>query len=485
MAELPLSDAFLNGCCRPRRLVACALAALLSGCPLRPPPPTAEVVGKALPEGTSIPPKWSASPSTSPVTDDWLASFHDPGLDAVVAEAIAHNLDLRQAAARVEEARQTVVVVGSQLWPQVGVNIGGHRTGFRVKGKDETTSSNQEYIGISWELDLWGRMRSERAAAQQQFEATALDYAFARQSLAATTAKSWYLAIETRQLLALAEENVGVYQKLLDLVKLRRAAGKVADLDVAEASASLDAAQSQLRAAQGAYSQARRSLELLVGRYPAAEIEVAQSFAPVPPPVGPGLPSELLERRPDVIAAERQVLVSFRTKEAANLALLPSFSFTLEGGRLSDNVLSVLELNPWLYHGGIGMDIPIWTGGRLLAQIKIATAEEEQAVAAYGSAVLSAFDEVESGLTDVDLFAQRLRYEEEGLTQRTEAVRIAELQYQAGRSDLLSVLELQTFQIENHVNVIKLRNAALANLIDLHLAVGGSFDTVPTTAIAP
>jgi len=468
-----------------RLLVSCALAVLLSGCPLRPPPPTTEVVGKALPQGTSIPPTWSASPSTSPVTGDWLASFHDPGLDAVVAEAIAHNLDLRQAAARVEEARQTVVVVGSQLWPQVGVNIGGHRTGFKVKGKSDTTNSNQEYLGIDWEIDLWGRLRSERAAAQQQFEATDLDYAFARQSLAATTAKSWYLAIETRQLLALAEENVGVYQKLLDLVKQRRAAGKVADLDVAEASASLDAAQSQLEAAQGAYSQARRSLELLVGRYPAAEIEVAQSFAPVPPPVGLGLPSELLERRPDVIAAERQVLATFRTKEAANLALLPSFSLTLEGGRLSNNVLSLLQINPWLYHGGIGMDIPIWTGGRLLAQIKIATAEEEQAVAAYGSVVLSAFDEVESTLTNGDLFAQRLRYDEDALAARTEAVRIAKVRYQAGAIDLLSVLELQGVQIETHENVIKLRNAELANFIDLHLALGGSFDAAPAAVVSP
>src|SRR5262249_23069928 len=237
--------------------------------------------------------------------------------------------------------------------------------------------------------------------------------------------------------------------------------------------------------AEAAYSQARRSLELLLGRYPAAEIEVAQSYAPLPPPVGPGLPSELVERRPDLVAAERQVLAAFRTAQAARLALLPSFSLTLEGGRLSDNVLSLLQINPWLYHGGIGMDIPIWTGGALLARVKIANAEQEQAVAAYGRTVLRAFGEVEKALTDGELLAQGLRYEEDGLVARRETVRLAEVRYQAGAIDLLSVLELQTFQIENQANWIRLRNAELANQIDLHLAVGGSFDSVPAASMVP
>jgi multidrug efflux system outer membrane protein len=175
----------------PRLFVACALAALLAGCRLAAPPKTAEVVGQALPKDTAIPPQWSSTSSTEPVEDDWLASFHDPGLDAVVAEAIAHNLDLREAAARVEAARENVVVVGSQLWPQIGANIGGHHTGFQSDGGASSTTANQEYLGIYWEMDVWGRLRAQRSAAQQEFEVSALDAAFARQSIAATTAKSW------------------------------------------------------------------------------------------------------------------------------------------------------------------------------------------------------------------------------------------------------------------------------------------------------
>ncbi len=148
----------------------------------------------------------------------------------------------------------------------------------------------------------------------------------------------------------LAEQSVQIYTDLLELVRVRRAAGKVADFDVDQASAALATAQSQLRGAQGLYSEARRALELVLGRYPAAEIEVAATFAPQPRPVAAGLPSSLVERRPDLIAAERQVLAAFRRQEAAKLALLPSFALTVEGGRLSDKVLSLLQLNPTLIH---------------------------------------------------------------------------------------------------------------------------------------
>jgi outer membrane protein TolC len=282
-----------------------------------------------------------------------------------------------------------------------------------------------QYGGIFWEIDLWGRIRAQKAAAEAGFEATALDYAFGRQSVAATTAKSWYLAIETRQLVALAEQAVEIYTRLLELVKIRRAAGKVADLDVAEASANLNSAESDLRIAQGLYSEARRALELLLGRYPAAEIEISAAFAPLPQPVAAGLPSSLLERRPDIMAAERQVLAAFRTEEAAKLALLPAISLNFEGGRLSDRILDLVHLNPALYRAAIGMSVPIFTGGALTAQIKIATAAQAQTVARYGSVVLEAFREVETTLTNEALLAQRAQFDQRALEDRTAAVQIA------------------------------------------------------------
>lgn len=220
---------------------------------------------------------------------------------------------------------------------------------------------------------------------------------------------------------------------------------------------------------------------MLVGRYPAAEVEVAAAFAPLPPPVAHGLPSSLLERRPDIVAAEHQVLAAFRTKQAAQLALLPSFSLNLEGGRLSDPLLAVLGLNPWLIHAAAGMFVPIYEDGTLRANIKIATAQQEQSVAHFGSAALEAFDEVEVVLTNEQLLAKRLPYTESAVRDHTEAVRVADLKYKAGTMDFLSVLQLQAGQIQCQADLIKLRNSQLANRINLHLSLGGSFDTLPAT----
>ena len=465
------------------RALIVVVAAVLAGCALKTPPTHSEVVEQALPAKTRIPPGWQADGSPGTVADDWLKSFNDPALDAIVAEAIAHNLDLRQAAERVRIAQQNVVVIGAQLAPQIGVQLGAKTT--RDRDQSSNYNSTLAYAGVAWELDIWGRLRAERAAAEAGAEATALDYAYARQSLAALVAKTWYLAIETRQLVALGEQSVKVFEELLALVQIRRKSGKDSDLDVVDVRAKLESAQSQLEAARQAYGEARRALEVLLGRYPAAELEVAVVYPRLPPPVGAGVPASLLERRPDIVAAERAVLAAFRQQEAAELALLPDFSVSLAGGRLGDELLSVLRLNPWLASAGIGVSIPIYEGGALRAEVKIATAQQAQAVAQYGSVALTAFREAENALANELLLAKRIPFEQRALADRTAAVRIATTQYKAGRRDLLWVAQLQQAQFATEALVIKLRGTQGANRIRLHLALGGSFDTTPAATLPP
>ena len=169
---------------------------------------------------------------------------------------------------------------------------------------------------------------------------------------------------------------------------------------------------------------------------------------------------------------------------AAELALLPSFALTLEGGRVSDGLLSLLNLNPWALHGAAGLDVPIYTGGRLTAQVKIATAQQEQAIALYGSVALKAFYEVEVALTNETLLEERLRILEREIADRAESVRIARLKYTVGAMDMLSVLQLQEGLLQSRAKLIQLRYALLANRINLHLALGGGFDAAPASVIA-
>ena len=461
-----------------RRAALLVAAVMVAGCALKAPPTHTDVVDQALPKDTRIPPAWRADSPGGEETNDWLKSFNDPVLNAIVAEAIANNPDLRAAAAKVAIAQQTVIVVGSRLLPWVGVQLGGSVTDDKDNSSFGSTSA---FLGVAWELDVWGRLRAQRAASEANAEAAALDYAYARQSLAATTAKLWYLAVETRQLLALSEQAVRIYSDLLALVQLRRSAGKDSDLDVVDVRAKLEAARSDVERARESYGEARRALEALIGRYPAAEIDVAAVYLALPPFAGAGIPSALLERRPDLLAAEREVLAAFRKEEAAQLALLPDFSISLAGGRLGDQVLSLLRLNPWLVSAGIGVSIPIYEGGALKAKIEIATAQQSQAVASYGAVALAAFREVENSLANERLLGLQLPLDQRSLEDRTEAVRIATIQYKAGRRDLLWVAQLQTAQLASESNVIKLRGAQRTNRVRLYQALGGSFDAAPPT----
>jgi len=278
---------------------------------------------------------------------------------------------------------------------------------------------------------------------------------------------------------------VKIYSDLLDLVQIRRSAGKDSDLDVVDVRAKLETAQSDVQRVRESYGEVRRALEVVLGRYPAAEIEIAAAYPALPPLAGSGVPSSLLERRPDLIAAEREVLVAFRRQEAAQLALLPEFSLSLTGGRLGDQVLSLLNLNPWLASAGIGVSIPIYEGGALQARVEIATAQQAQAVARYGAVALTAFREVENGLANERYLALQFPLDQKSLDDRTAAVQIATIQYKAGRRDLLWVAQLQATQLAAESNLIRLRGAQQANRVRLYQVLGGSFDATPPTLSTP
>jgi outer membrane protein TolC len=192
----------------------------------------------------------------------------------------------------------------------------------------------------------------------------------------------------------------------------------------------------------------------------------------------------LLERRPDLLAAEQEVVAAFRSQEAAELALLPDFSLSLGVGRIGDPLLGLLGLNPWLAAAGIGVSIPIYEGGALRAKIAIATAQQAQAVARYGALVLAAFREVENTLANEQLLALQLPLDQKALADRSEAVRIATVQYKAGRRDLLWVGQLQTMALGTEADLIKLRGSLRTNRVRLHQVLGGGFEPVPVAVPA-
>ena len=445
----------------------------LNSCAIKKEPEHKTIITEAFVDSTFIPNEWTVKTNNDSVNSNWLKNFNDPILDTIVAEAIKNNFDLKRIATQVDVTQPNIAVVTSQMKPHVGLDIGVNAS---VDDGDSSIFTGGKGVAIaSWEPDVWGKVRAQKAGATAEYEATALNYEYARQSLAAITAKSWFLSVEASQLVTLFEEVVATYTEILEVVKIRRSLGKVGDLDVVEAKANLNSAQNDLIKYKGLYAETQRNLETLLGRYPSAEIETAKNFTTLPPEVQAGIPSLLLTRRPDLIAAEKLVIVAFRQEESAKLALLPSFSFSLGTGLLSDVFLNILKLNPLLIGASVGMSVPIYSGGKIPAQIKIATAQQQQAVANYGSVSLKAFKEVENNLMNENLLVQRLPFQQEIINNRSDAVKIAKLKYELGKMDLLPTLQLQNSLIASQVELIKLQNAQLSNRINLYLTLGANF----------
>jgi outer membrane protein, multidrug efflux system len=455
----------------------------LAACALNQPSPSEELRAKALPN-VKTPERWTAqSVASAAVADNWLASFNDPVLDALVREAIEYNSDLRVAAARVETAAGYVKLAGATLYPQVnalargGGKMSGDSSGLRGWG-----------VTATWELDLWGRVRAVQRGAQLNYDSAALDAAYARQSIAAQTAKAWLLATEAQLQLAIAKETVLSSERLVGFARDRLRIGKGDEYDVATGLATLETFRDVVAQLELARVQALRALETLIGRYPAAAIEVPMRFAAMPPPVPVGLPSELLERRPDVIAAERRVASAFYGVEEAKAARLPRISLTASLTSISSELFVLQERNNPIVSFGASLLAPIFLGGSLQAQVEIRTGEQAQAIADYGRIASRAFGEVENALSAGFALDERTAILNRVITDNERVAELAEVRYRVGSGDLRAVNQQQLALYSARSAQIHVEAERLVQRVNLHLALGGSFEArderTPRTAEA-
>jgi outer membrane protein, multidrug efflux system len=464
--------------------LSCAIALMfLNACAVKKPPSTAQAIRDALPPSTSIPENWTA-PATNPapVEAAWLKNFNDPPMEAIVAEALKNNLDLQAAATRIVVAANIVTEVRAQMLPIIGIagdaatsGMYDENGGFLGKHRSSIKNSSSILGAASWELDIWGRVRSQTAAAKEGLAATEADYQYARMSLAATTAKVWYLATYARILQNYADENIKVSQQQLDIAIAQFQIGKAEQQQVDLARAQLAQNQAQFAQFTSSYLQIVRGLEVLLGRYPLAELKTAAALAVLPPPVPAGLPSQLLERRPDVMAAEHSFNAAFHLVQTAKAARLPSISLTGAGGYATNAILQDLQYQPWTWTLAGQLLAPIYTGGYLQAQVKIADQNQKAALAQYGQTALQSFEDVEVTLTNERYLKDEEKDAIGALKDTEDALALAKTKYTVGQTDLSPVLQLEDLVTETEMASTYVQQELIANRINLYLALGGSF----------
>jgi NodT family efflux transporter outer membrane factor (OMF) lipoprotein len=459
-------------------LLCAGLCLWLAGCQTKAPPSRAEIQQQAL-EDLALPTAWKAGGEAGQIADNWLANFNDAQLDALVREAIAHNPDLRIAASRVEQAGQYVEMAKAALRPTINIFGSG---GIKEGGEDALQIIS---LGISWELDLWGRLRYARNAAQEDYASVQADYQFALQAIAAATAKSWFIASETRLQQQIADDMVKSAQQLLELAEKRAKVGIGNDQDVALARANLGTFQDSAKQIRFAHDQALRALELLLGRYPATELKARQDLARLPGPVPTGMPLEMLERRPDLIAAERRVAAAFNRVGEAKAARLPRLSLNVSIKALDSKILDLAEdfSNPT---GGFGAKLlaPVYQGGALKTQVEIKTLEQKQAIAEYARMALQAIGDVENTLAASSTLSERDVLLQRTVVDNQRALELTQTSYRVGRSDLRAVQQQLLDVYAARLALLRVQSEQLAQRVNLHLALGGSFETPPAQPAA-
>lgn len=466
-----------------RTVFLCATAALLclgaAGCSLKSPPDRSELMKQSLGDAAAPPAQWRGGASMpGPVAGDWLKTLNEPRLDSLIDDTLARNVDLRIAATRVEQAEATLKIAGASLQPAVDALA---RQSQKLAGGGDTSLSGA-FLSASWELDLWGRIRYGQRAAAGQYDSTQADYAFARISLAALVARSWFVAAESSLQRRLAQDTLVASERLAELTRERLRVGNATEQDAARADANVQSYRISVRQLDLAREQALRALELLAGRYPAATLAAAETLPPLPAPAPTGVPSELLERRPDIIAAERRVAAAFDRVEEAKAARLPRINL-LAG-------IAWIFASPFVRENsdnpsasiGVGITAPIFTGGALEGQVDVRTAEQKRAVAEYAAIGLKAFHEVETALANEAALADRYVALERMVADNERALKLAEVQYRVGRIDLRGVLDEQLRLYGARVQLTSAQSERLAQRVNLYLALGGNFDRNPPAA---
>jgi multidrug efflux system outer membrane protein len=456
------------------RAAPLAAALALAGCALNQPPEREALRADAMPS-VKTPEAWVAQGGApGAVQDDWLATFADERLRALVFEALASNFDIRVAAARVERAAAYAKQAGSTLYPQVNLLASGSFTGSDSGSAFETAG-----LFATWELDLWGRVRAQAEAGSAQYEATARDAEYARQSIAALVAKSWFLAIEARRQRAIAQDMVAAGESLAALARERKRIGRGDEYDIRLAQASLQGYRDAVLQLQLAEQQAIRAIESLVGRYPAGALDAAAQFPKFPGPVPAGLPSELLERRLDVAAAERRVASAYYLVGEAQAARLPRISLTASGSSITSDLVFLKDRENPAWSAGGNLMVPLFMGGALKAQVEVRTAEQKAAVADYGRIGARAFSEVENALSSGFNLEQRVPVLEASVAENERALELAQVRYKVGTVDQRAVQQQLLAASAARSALARATGERLVQRVNLHLALGGSFAPAP------
>lgn len=437
-----------------------------------------------------IPPPqaWRDAPSSEQPgwpSSDWWRGFNSPTLNDLMDQARVANDDLGAAIARIQQADAQARIAGAPLLPSVGLDGGGTRqraqqTTLSPAGKatpvPRTFNTFTAELAASYEIDFWGKNRALRDAARMAALASRYDRATVELTVMQSVASTYFLALELRDRLKVANDNVASARDTLKGLQLEAQVGTVTALDVAQQQttvATLDAAIPPLNQQLGVTLDA---LAILLGKQPeAVDVTTGTLGDLAEPEVVPGMPSELLARRPDVAQAEAQLIAANANIAAARAAFFPTISLTAAGGYVSPALNTLFNPVSRVFNATAGLTQPIFQGGALVGQYQLNKGRYAELLSDYHKAVISAFGNVEDALVSVQQTAEQLRREQEAVATARHAYELTQAQFHAGTINILVVLSTETALFTAQDTLVQVKYSHLNALVALFSALGGGW----------
>ncbi|MDP9007112.1 MAG: efflux transporter outer membrane subunit [Pseudomonadota bacterium] len=412
---------------------------------------------------------------------DWWHGFGSEKLDELIAQAQRSNDDLAVAIARIQEADAQARIAGAALLPSLDFSAGASRQHAPVSGIASGSGSATFNTFIpeftaSYELDFWGKNRALRAAARATAIASRYDKEIVALTVISSVAATYFQALEFRDRLDVARQNLANGQKILHGLQLERTAGIATGLDVAQqetAVALLDAAIPPL---QQQFRQAVNALAVLIGETPESiDVDRGTLTAMTSPQVVDGLPSQLLSRRPDIAESEQQLIAANADITVARAALFPDIRLTASGGYESKALTSLINPASGLWALSAGLTQPIFHGGALRGQVVFSNARYAELLSAYHKAVISAFSNVENALVAARQTQEQQARQQKAVELARRAFQYAQTQMSAGTVNILTVLNTENALFSAQDQLVQARYLHLQSLVDLFTALGGGW----------
>ncbi|MGC9953138.1 MAG: efflux transporter outer membrane subunit [Rhizomicrobium sp.] len=453
------------------------LALVTAGCSTSPP---VAMKTDELPKAYTAPMTTGAQKELS---TEWWTSFSSPELTSFVETAKTDNLDLAAAAARVLQAQAQTGEAASALFPSIDLSASAKRQGSNHPGTTYNTFGAS--LGASYELDFWGLAQDNLRAARNSARAAIYAQDVVALTTSANVANTYFAVLSLRERIAISKKNIEAAKRILAITQAKVTNGVSSNLELAQQTAILAGVEAQIPALEEQERETRYALAILLGRVPEGfDVKADSLEGIVAPPVEPGMPSALLQRRPDIAQAEAQLFAAHANVDAARAAFLPAIGLTGSGGYVGPQISNLINPSNLAWSVGASLLQAIFDGGRLTSQRDYAKAQEAELVASYRSAVLNALSDVESALGSTSSLAERERLTTVQVDNAAEAFRISELQYREGVVDLLTVLQAQQTLFSSQDTLVQVKLARLQAGVGLYRALGGGW-TVAADADKP